>query len=296
MLSNPGANASPVGSYTTGVWGSLGSLTSVSNGGTGLTSITPNSVLTGGSTSTSNVVPVTPGQFRNLLTSTAGSTINATALVAGTQYSVLSLGTTLAAGFVAVGATSTSVTGTISNGSSAAGFILTVSAGSGLVVGQILSGTGVTANTTITARITGTGGAGTYLVSASQNVTSTTITALNPVFTATGQATGTGTAQVTTWNSTPPSNLGENQSYNSIPFAFSTRYVNSTGKPLFIIVGYGRNGNYQIYINDTNIFNVSHDGNNNNGNALSFIVPVNASYQVNGSQGEANATAYTILA
>ena len=42
-------------------------------------------------------------------------------------------------------------------------------------VGQTLSGTGVTANTTITALGTGTGGAGTYTVSTSQTVSSTAI-------------------------------------------------------------------------------------------------------------------------
>ncbi len=44
-------------------------------------------------------------------------------------------------------------------------------------IGQLLSGTGVTAGTTITSLGTGTGGAGTYNVSASQTVSSTTITA-----------------------------------------------------------------------------------------------------------------------
>ena len=46
-----------------------------------------------------------------------------------------------------------------------------------LVVGQTLSGTGVTGGTTITAYGTGVGGNGTYTVSSSQTVSSTTITA-----------------------------------------------------------------------------------------------------------------------
>jgi len=46
-----------------------------------------------------------------------------------------------------------------------------------LVVGTGITGTGVTAGTTITALLTGTGGVGTYTVSASQTVSSTTITA-----------------------------------------------------------------------------------------------------------------------
>lgn len=67
------------------------------------------------------------------------------------------------------------VTGSIS------GTTLTVSAvASGtLSIGVVLSGTGVMVGTTITALGTGTGGTGTYTVSASQTVSSTTITASN---------------------------------------------------------------------------------------------------------------------
>ncbi|MDD2885286.1 MAG: head decoration protein [Dechloromonas sp.] len=66
-----------------------------------------------------------------------------------------------------------SVTGAIS------GTTLTVTAvGSGtLAVGQILSGSGVTAGTMITALGTGNGGTGTYTVSEDQTAASTTITA-----------------------------------------------------------------------------------------------------------------------
>ena len=268
----------------------------VTNGGTGLQSLTPNAVLTGNTTATGVVATVRPGQLGNVLTSTAGATVNATALVAGTQYSVLTLGTTLAAGFVAVGATSTSITGSI------AGTTLTVTAGSGIAVGQILSGTGVTANTTITALGSGSGGAGTYTVSASQTVAATTITALNPTFTAnaTGTGTGTGTVQVTTWGSAVPvaqPSLGAAaQTYNSIGFVINTAYTNTYGKPLYCMVGYGRSGSLTVYIRGTAIFSVSHDGNNNNGNVISFVVPIGATYQVNGSNGEADQTSTAILA
>jgi hypothetical protein len=68
--------------------------------------------------------------------------------------------------------TSLSCTGAIS------GTTLTVSAvaAGNLEVGQVITGTGVTAGTTITALGTGTGLTGTYTVSASQTVASTTIT------------------------------------------------------------------------------------------------------------------------
>jgi hypothetical protein len=73
---------------------------------------------------------------------------------------------------VSGGAVAASVTGAI------AGNTLTVSAvaSGALSVGQVLSGAGVTAGTRITARLTGTGGVGTYTVSVSQTVASGTIT------------------------------------------------------------------------------------------------------------------------
>jgi hypothetical protein len=54
---------------------------------------------------------------------------------------------------------------------------ITASPSGALAIGSIISGTGVTVGTTITAFGTGTGGNGTYTVSASQTVASTTITA-----------------------------------------------------------------------------------------------------------------------
>jgi hypothetical protein len=53
------------------------------------------------------------------------------------------------------------------------------------LVGQTLSGTGVTAGTTITSAISGTGGAGTYAVSIAQTTTSTAITASGGTLTVT---------------------------------------------------------------------------------------------------------------
>ena len=73
-----------------------GSNIAVNSGGTGLTSLTPNSVLTAGSTSTSSVVPVRPSTLGNVLSSTAGSTITVSSatMVLGVQYTIVSLGTT----------------------------------------------------------------------------------------------------------------------------------------------------------------------------------------------------------
>lgn len=84
-------------------------------------------------------------------------------------------------------ATTAVVTGAIADsvGGTSAGTVLNVTAVTSgtLYVGMTLTGTGVTGGTTITALGTGTGGVGTYTVSASQLVSSTTITgSIGPFF------------------------------------------------------------------------------------------------------------------
>jgi len=70
-----------------------------------------------------------------------------------------------------VAAASTTFTGSVATTN------LTVTAGSGIVPGMTMSGTGVTAGTVIRSQTSGTpGGAGVYVVSVSQTVASTTIT------------------------------------------------------------------------------------------------------------------------
>ncbi|KVV57929.1 hypothetical protein WT27_23655 [Burkholderia territorii] len=74
---------------------------------------------------------------------------------------------------------------------SIAGTTLTVSAVTSgtLAIGQVLSGTGVTAGTKITGFLTGTGGTGTYTVDQSQTVASTSITAAAAAVTVTFDST-----------------------------------------------------------------------------------------------------------
>jgi len=67
----------------------------------------------------------------------------------------------------------------VSTNASISGTTLTVSGGAHtgrFLVGMVLTGTGISANTTITAYGTGVGGTGTYTVSVSQTVSATTIT------------------------------------------------------------------------------------------------------------------------
>ena len=107
------------------------------------------------------------------------------------------------------------VTGSIS------GTTLTVSAVTSgtLYVGQTIQGTGVTALTIITALGTGTGGAGTYTISTSQTVSSTTLYGLNfsqlPSSDGRLRAAQTWILWTTTLSTTDqiPSNLGVQTSY-----------------------------------------------------------------------------------
>ena len=95
-----------------------------------------------------------------------------------------------------------SVTGGIDSGASVATFTgsistttltVTAKASGTIAVGQLISGTGITAGTTITGLGTGTGSTGTYTVSVSQTVASTTITsnAAGTVLTVTAVSSGT---------------------------------------------------------------------------------------------------------
>ncbi len=77
-----------------------------------------------------------------------------------------------------INGTSAVVTGTIAT------TVLTVSAVTSgtLTVGSVISGTGVTAGTTITSLGTGTGGAGTYNINVSQTVSSPTTISVNSIY------------------------------------------------------------------------------------------------------------------
>jgi hypothetical protein len=90
----------------TGRASSLSSTLPVTKGGTGNSSVTPNAVFIGGSTSTSAILAVKPGTLGNILKSTAGSTITAGSFVVGIEYSILTLGST---DFTLIGASANTI-------------------------------------------------------------------------------------------------------------------------------------------------------------------------------------------
>jgi microcystin-dependent protein len=123
-----------------------------------------------------------------------GSISGTTLTVSGVTHGTLAIGDTISGTGVTTGTTitafgtgsggagtySVSASQTVSSTSiTATGTTMTVTAvGSGtLIVAQILTGTGITANTRITALGTGTGSTGTYIVNTAQNTGLITITA-----------------------------------------------------------------------------------------------------------------------
>ena len=138
-------------------------------------------------TQTATITIATPA-----VVTVATSPANGTA-VAFSTTGALPTGITANAAYYVYGRTGTTYklatsTGTVQTASITAGATFTGSiasttltvtavASGTITVGQTISGTGVTASTTITALGTGSGGIGTYTVSASQTVASTTITA-----------------------------------------------------------------------------------------------------------------------
>ena len=136
-----------------------------------------------------------------------GQTISGTGVTAGTTITAIVTGlngvvtyTVSASQTVA----STTITAVVASTSiTATGRTLTVTAvASGtLIVAQILTGTGVSANTRITALGTGTGGVGTYIVNTAQNTGSISIAA-NP-YVNIGSTEGSTDAIVVSHNHTP---------------------------------------------------------------------------------------------
>jgi hypothetical protein len=109
----------------------------------------------------------------------------------GQQYIIETVGTT---NFTSIGAPSSAV---VTGGISGTTLTVTVVSSGSLAIGTHITGSGITLGTYITGLGTGSGGIGTYTVSNSQTVSSTTITGqplIGTSFTATGIGTGTGTA------------------------------------------------------------------------------------------------------
>jgi hypothetical protein len=173
-ISALGTGTGGTGTYTVSPSQLVGSGTSMV-GGVGAQTVTPVSGDSSNNIATTAYVQGIAGTLGTMATQNA----NAVAITGGTVGNLTAFN---AAGTTTIGETSTvanttaSFTAGISNGGGSAGTICNVtSISSGtIVIGSILSGSGVTANTTVVSYGTGTGGTGTYNVSASQLVSAGT--------------------------------------------------------------------------------------------------------------------------
>jgi hypothetical protein len=131
---------------------------------TGTVLLNPNTAFTG--TSTFEYITATYDISGRTLNASGSVTVGSMLYGSGTGQFKIPVGTTAqrSGAFNGTG----SITGTTLS-------ISSVSTGT-LYVGATITGTGVTSGTRVTAFVTGTGGAGTYTVSVSQTVSSTTIT------------------------------------------------------------------------------------------------------------------------
>ena len=131
---------------------------------TGTVLLDPNTAFTG--TSTFETISATKDISGRTLNASGSITVGSYLYGSGTGQFKIPEGTTAqrAGSFTGIG----SITGTT--------LALSSVATGAAYVGATITGTGVTAGTRITEFLTGTGGAGTYTVSASQTVASTTIT------------------------------------------------------------------------------------------------------------------------
>jgi hypothetical protein len=105
------------------------------------------------------------------------------------------------------------------------------------------------------------------------------------------------TSNGTTWSSTalPDTSIGVGQTWQN--FTTSTRvmgttYTNSTGKPILVVVGFGRAQSSDVTVGGVTIATLRHDTNNNNPGYFSFIVPNGATYANTGSYSSDSGAQY----
>jgi hypothetical protein len=103
------------------------------------------------------------------------------------------------------------------------------------------------------------------------------------------------TSDGTNWVSANPTSIGVGQTWQN--FTTSTRvmgttYTNSTGKPIMVILGYGRNQSSTVTVGGVTIGTLTHDSNNNTPGYFSFIVPNGATYANTGTYSSDSGALY----
>jgi len=73
------------------------------------------------------------------------------------------------------------------------------------------------------------------------------------------------------------------QTFNTSTRAYGVTYTNSTGNPIMVVHGYGRNESASVVVGGVQVAYLSHDNNNNNCSIISFVVPNGSTYIISGS-------------
>ena len=243
----------------------ISGIVSVNHGGTGAATLKANNLLVGNGTSSPSVIPA--GTTGNVLTSSTASTVTAGSFAIGTEYTILTVGTT---DFTLIGAASNTVgvvftatgvgsgTGTATTNTWVSSALAQNGLGQGQTWQDVLSSrndTVVTAGSFVTNNIYTIVTVGTtnfVSIGASANT-------VGVVFTATGAGSGTGTARNT--------------------------YKNTTGKPIMVNVvsDQGSTASATLTATISGVeFIIATDSNSSGGtrSAGNVIVPDNATYMI----------------
>lgn len=134
------------------------------------------------------------------------------------------------------------------------------------------------------------------------NTTLTLPTTTGTFITTTGGVTPSTSGNVLTsdgssWTSAaiPLTGVGQGQTwqnFTTVTRVMGTTYTNSTGKPIMVVVGYGRSQSSDVTVGGVTIATLRHDSNNNNPGYFSFIVPNGATYANTGTYSSDSGAAY----
>jgi hypothetical protein len=262
------ANTADTGTTTSSSYltaANISGIVSVTHGGTGAATLKANNLLVGNGTSSPSVIPA--GTTGNVLTSSTASTVTAGSFAIGTEYTILTVGTT---DFTLIGAASNTVgvvftatgvgsgTGTATTNTWVSSALAQNGLGQGQTWQDVLSSRN---DTVLTAGSFVIGNIYTIVTVGTTSFTSIGASAntVGVVFTATGAGSGTGTARNT--------------------------YKNTTGKPIVVNVVSDQGSSFSATLTATIsgvTFTIGTDSNSSGGtrSAGNVIVPDNATYMI----------------
>ena len=231
-------------------------------------------------------LPMTTGVTGTLPIGNGGTNTTATPTSGGIAY-----GTGTALAYLAAGTTNQILQ---SNGFAAPSWI----AAPGTIYTQNSNNVSITGGTItgITDLTVADGGTGASSITANSVILGNGTSALSGNLVAPSTTGNVLTSNGTTWQSTAPTTgigVGQTwQNFTTLTRVLGTTYTNSTGKPIMIILGYGRSSGLTVVIGGVTVATLNHDSNNNSAAYASFIVPTGATYSSTGGYSADSGAAY----